>query len=426
MRPFTRLVGEMSTTNIITVCILFFINLINYMDRFTIAGVLEKVKDYYVMDNKQGGLLQTSFVVSYMIFAPIFGYLGDRYSRKYIMAGGVLFWSLTTYFGSLIPEDQKGWFFLMRGLVGVGEASYSTIAPTIIADLFVNEMRTRMLALFFFAIPVGSGLGYVVGSQMAKAFGKWQWALRVTPPLGIISVVFIMFVMKEPVRGEAEANPNDLSSSNTNDHQHQTLALHHHSILEDIRALSRNRSYIWSTLGFTCVCFAIGALSWWSSDYMQLAAKISQKDISLEKINLIFGAITAAAGIIGVVLGSGGASWYRRFNPRADPLICAAGIFISIPFSFLGLAVAHKTMSLAWISIFLAVLFLCINWTLVADILLYVVPADKRSFAQSMQILVAHLLGDAFSPFMVGAVSTIPPCLLIQSFTVIDDKGVTV
>ena len=374
------------------------------MDRFTIAGVLEKVKTYYGMDNKQGGLLQTSFVVSYMIFAPIFGYLGDRYSRKYIMAGGVLFWSLTTYFGSLIPHDQKGWFFLMRGLVGVGEASYSTIAPTLIADLFVNEMRTKMLALFFFAIPVGSGLGYVVGSQMASAFGSWQWALRVTPPLGIISVLLVIFVLKEPARGESETSSGELSSSSdqpTNSSSHPVS----HSILQDLKCLASNRSYIWSTAGFTCVCFAIGALSWWSADYMELAAKLSKVDISLESINLIFGAITAAAGILGVILGSGGAQVYRRFNPRADPLLCAAGVFLSIPFSFLGLAVAHKTMSISWISIFLAVLFLCINWTLVADILLYVVPADKRAFAQSIQILVAHLLGDAFSPFMVGAVS---------------------
>ena len=52
---------------------------------------------------------------------------------------------------------------MLRGLVGVGEASYSTVAPTIIADLFSNQLRTNMLTIFYFAIPVGSGLGYIVG-----------------------------------------------------------------------------------------------------------------------------------------------------------------------------------------------------------------------------------------------------------------------
>lgn len=51
---------------------------------------------------------------------------------------------------------QHFWALLLtRGLVGVGEASYSTIAPTIIADLYVKEKRTNMLSIFYFAIPVG-------------------------------------------------------------------------------------------------------------------------------------------------------------------------------------------------------------------------------------------------------------------------------
>jgi len=380
----------MSTTSVISVVILFFINLINYMDRFTVAGVLKDIESYYGMDNKQGGLLQTSFVVFYMLFAPVFGYLGDRCSRKYIMAGGVFFWSLTTYIGSVIPSTHKGWFFLMRGLVGIGEASYSTIAPTLIADLFVNEMRTKMLALFFFAIPVGSGLGFVVGSQMAAAFNSWKWALRVTPPLGIFSVFLILFVLKEPSRGQSEGVATTFETT---------------SIKEDLRYLTTNKTYIWSTLGFTCVCFGIGALSWWAPNYMGYAAKLSNVNISENSINLIFGTITAAAGILGVVIGSGAASIYRAYNQRADPLICAFGVFIAVPFGFVGLAVAHKSMAVSWITIFIAILFLCVNWTLVADILLYVIPANRRSFAQSIQILFAHLLGDAFSPFFVGALS---------------------
>ena len=124
-----------------------------------------------------------------------------------------------------------------------------------------------------------------------------------------------------------------------------------------------------------------------------------------DRINLIFGIITSLAGIIGVVLGSGGAQWYRLRNPRADPLICAFGILISVPFAFFGIVIAHKSASLSWIMIFIAITFLCVNWTLVADILLYVIPPNRRSFAQAIQILIAHLLGDAFSPYLVGSVS---------------------
>ena len=68
-----------------------------------------------------------------------------------------------TLLGSFVPSEHFWVFVFMRGLVGVGEASYSTIAPTIIADLFSDQLRTNMLTIFYFAIPVGSGLGYIVG-----------------------------------------------------------------------------------------------------------------------------------------------------------------------------------------------------------------------------------------------------------------------
>ena len=105
------------------------------------------------MSDAQSGGLQTAFVSSYMVFAPIFGYLGDRHSRKLIMAFGVFFWIFFTFLGSFMPNFE--WFIICRAMVGIGEASYSTIAPTIISDMFVKESRSKMLAFFYFAIPVG-------------------------------------------------------------------------------------------------------------------------------------------------------------------------------------------------------------------------------------------------------------------------------
>ncbi|KAG7249767.1 hypothetical protein CRUP_017878 [Coryphaenoides rupestris] len=162
----------------LTVAILCYINLLNYMDRFTIAV----------------------FVCSYMILAPCFGYLGDRYNRKWIMSVGIAFWSLVTLASSYTPPHHFWALLLTRGLVGVGEASYSTIAPTIIADLYVKEKRTVMLALFYFAIPV-------------------------TPGLGLLAVLLLLFVVREPKRGAVEARPEH--------HLHRT------SWATDMKALSR-------------------------------------------------------------------------------------------------------------------------------------------------------------------------------------------
>ena len=120
---------------------------------FLFSGILTKIQNEYNIGDAEGGALQTAFVVSYMIFAPIFGYLGDRHSRKLIMAFGVFIWTIFTIIGSFMPNYE--WFLICRAMVGIGEASYSTIAPTIISDMFVKDIRSKMLAFFYFAIPVG-------------------------------------------------------------------------------------------------------------------------------------------------------------------------------------------------------------------------------------------------------------------------------
>lgn len=395
--------GHVTTRQWITVGVLVYVNLINYMDRLTIAGILDDVKKEFNANNAMGGLLQTAFIVSYMIFAPLFGYLGDRYSRKAIMAAGVFLWSIFTLIGSFMSgrpehlEKQWGnpdfWAFLgCRAMVGIGEASYSTIAPTIISDMFVKDMRSKMLALFYFAIPVGSGLGYIVGSETAKAFGHWQWGLRATPVAGIIAVVLILVFLMDPPRGESEGHQ---------DMQAQTYK-------EDIVSLAKNRSFVFSTLAFTCVTFCTGALSWWGPIYIADGLKTMKEEdrgISVESVPFIFGAVTMTSGIVGVPLGMILSTKLKAKYPRADPVICACGILISALFLTIGMILCNINIILAFVFLFIGEVALNLNWSIVADMLLYIVSPTCRSTAEAIQILASHTFGDAGSPYLIGLVS---------------------
>lgn len=69
--------------------------------------MLGQVETYYKIQDAEAGLLQAIFIVGYMIFSPIFGYCGDRYSRKYLMLGGIAFWSVVTLAGSFVPPGVK-------------------------------------------------------------------------------------------------------------------------------------------------------------------------------------------------------------------------------------------------------------------------------------------------------------------------------
>jgi len=395
--------GRISMSQWLTVITLVFVNLINYMDRLTLAGILDDIKKEFNANNAMGGLLQTAFIISYMLFAPLFGYLGDRHSRKAIMAAGVFLWSVFTLIGSFMsgsPENRDKtwtnmdfWAFLgCRAMVGIGEASYSTIAPTIISDMFVKDVRSKMLALFYFAIPVGSGLGYIVGSETAKLFGHWQWGLRATPVLGLIAVFLIIFCMSDPPRGESEGLQDSQAASYT----------------EDLGNLGRNKSFVLSTLAFTCVTFCTGALSWWGPIYIADALRTMSpetRDMEVESVPLIFGAVTMMSGIIGVPLGMILSTKLKAKYPRADPVICAVGILISALFLGLGMVMCTVNIIAAFILLFVGEVALNLNWSIVADMLLYIVVPTCRSTAEAVQILFSHAFGDAGSPYLIGLVS---------------------
>ncbi|VVC26629.1 Hypothetical protein CINCED_3A023943 [Cinara cedri] len=324
-----------------------------------------------------------------MICAPVFGYLGDRYNRKLLMAFGVFLWSLTTFVGSYMNDYYLFLFF--RSLVGVGEASYSTIAPTIISDMFVKDLRSKMLALFYFAIPVGSGLGYIIGSGTARILGTWHWGLRVTPLLGMLAVLMILVFMEEPERGQCEG------------FSHLTTT----SWSEDIMLLTRNQSFMLSTAGFTCVAFVTGSLAWWGPNIMWQGLKMQKgyENVEPNSVALNFGIIAMAAGLIGVPLGSYLSQRLKVRYPKADPLICAGGLLISAPLLFLGLALADKCYYPVLVLIFIGQIALNLNWSIVADILLYVVSPNRRSTAEAFQILISHSFGDAGSPYLIGVIS---------------------
>ncbi|VDO81588.1 unnamed protein product [Schistosoma margrebowiei] len=239
-----------SKSKTITVFIFILINVLNYMDRFTIAGVPENVKSYYKINDSKLGQLQTMFFVFYTILSPIAGYLGDRWKRKRIMQIGLSIWIIVTLASSFVPAHLFSLFLATRCFVGIGEASYSTLAPTILSDLFMGNARTKVLGLFYFAAPVGSGLGFIVGSEITRLTGSWQWSLRITPILGLLCIILLSVLHSDPPRGEAEGGS----------HMRTT------SWWLDIKSLLSNQAFMFISCGYTCVCFVLGSLSWFAID----------------------------------------------------------------------------------------------------------------------------------------------------------------
>uniref|UniRef100_A0A914H216 Major facilitator superfamily (MFS) profile domain-containing protein n=1 Tax=Globodera rostochiensis TaxID=31243 RepID=A0A914H216_GLORO len=350
------------------------------------------------LDDQQEGLLQTAFVVSYMLLAPVFGYLGDRMNRKLLILIGMVVWVGAVVVASFLREYYL--FLTMRMLVGVGEAAYSTVAPAILADLFTDTARTRALVAFYIAMPVGSGIGFIVAASVADWTGHWAWSLRVSPALGCILLVVFALFFKEPVRGAADRS--------------QLMPT---SYREDIRELAKIPTYTLLVSASIAVYFVTGALSWWTPNVTIYAWQVIQRDeASPEWFSSIVGVIFMFGGIFGVPLGSAVSKcWANGFsfrcfhvgpNPRADPLYCAIGLLISVPFLWIALyLMLCFSLLLTWLCTFVVILLLASNYSITTDVILSVTPPTRRSSATAIQILVAHLFGDAGSPYIVGLIS---------------------
>jgi MFS family permease len=368
--------------------LLLAINLFNYIDRYILAAVEPLIADHFFAATDETamaktGSLATAFLVSYMVLAPLFGWLADRFSRWLLIAAGVALWSVASGFSGLAATF--GMLMLTRIFVGVGEAAYGPAAPTIISDLYPVERRGRMLSYFYIAIPVGSAIGYAFGGGVAQAFGKedgWRWPFYLVVLPGLALAALCLW-MRDPrgVRARSEEKKPPIK-------------------LADVLALFRIPSYVLNTAAMTAMTFAIGGISFWLPRYLykDRAADFGG-DPSLGQINLIFGGITVVAGLAATLLGGWTGDWVRKRTPSAYFLTSGLAMLFAFPFTILML---RTPFPLAWVFVFLAIFCLFFNTGPANAALANVAPPAVRATAFALNILLIHALGDAISPPLIG------------------------
>jgi len=145
------------------------LNLFNFIDRYVLPGVQPLVQREFHIDDAQTGLLTSAFFFTYMLIAPLTGWLGDHFPRKPLIVAGALIWSAATLFTAFVHDYKT--LLIRHAIVGVGEATFSIFAPALLADFYPEEERNRVLSIFYVTIPVGGALGYLLGGQLGQHFG---------------------------------------------------------------------------------------------------------------------------------------------------------------------------------------------------------------------------------------------------------------
>ncbi|MDD3580803.1 MAG: MFS transporter, partial [Desulfobacca sp.] len=235
------------------ILILTGLNLLDYLDRYVIAALATPIKLELGLSDRAFGLLGTAFFLVYLMSSPVFGYLGDRWGRIRLMATGAVLWSLATSLAAWVSTYSG--LLVARGLVGLGEASFGTLAPAYLADVLPITRRARYLGLFYATIPVGAALAYYFGGQVGHCWG-WRWAFLLAglPGLGLGLLVFTLPKQSTPGAPVSE-------SSQTGGVGQPLL------VAAELWKIPTFRRV---TLGYGLLTFALGGLAFWMPRFLEL------------------------------------------------------------------------------------------------------------------------------------------------------------
>jgi len=383
--------------------ILSFINLFNYLDRFVVSALVESLKhSELALSDSELGSLQSGFLIVFTLVAPIFGALGDRRSRPRLIAFGVGCWSVATALSAFVGSFAA--LFAARASVGIGEAAYVTIAPSLLSDYYPRSQRGRVMAIFFCAIPVGSALGYVVGGLIDVHFG-WRMAFFVAGVPGVILAVLCLR-LRDPPRGsqDTDSPPDRHSRADgqlpANGQNRPPPPATGATYLQ----LLRNKPYVLTILGYAAYTFALGGLAFWIPAFLERIRGIPRADATVS-----FGAIVVVTGFIGTFAGGWLGDYCAKYSRQAYLWISAIATLIAAPFAWVALTAASSTLYFVCMVIAQLLMFLSTG-PINASIVNLVLPIQRAS-ANALGVFAIHLLGDAVSPYLIGKVSDVSSLL---------------
>jgi MFS family permease len=351
------------------------LNLLNYFDRFILSSVVEPLKAEFLLSDSEVGWLATAFIFGYFLTCPIFGYLGDRMPRKWLIAAGIFIWSLATFMTGHAQTFSELIFY--RVLVGIGEASYATLGPALLCDAFPKKRHNYILTIFYVAIPLGAALGSIFGSYVGAHYGWRNAFLWAGFPGLLLSLSLLPF--SEPKHENKQRE--DLKPTLKD--------------IFDLRLIPKFTLVVWGYVAYT---FALGAYQYWGQAFLQ-----RQHGIELAAAGQFFGGTMVITGLLGTFVGGYLAGKAQAKSPTGYASTIGWSVLLAIPFCLI--FTLSDTPILAQSSIAIAMFLLFIPTGPVNVIIIDAVPTNLRATAMALTIFTIHACGDLWSPYLVGAIA---------------------
>ncbi|CAA6653585.1 unnamed protein product [Spirodela intermedia] len=358
------------------------INLLNYVDRGTIASKSEWEGDFK-LNNFEDGVLSSAFMVGLLVASPF------SHNPFRLIGVGLSVWTLATA-GCGFSFDFWS-ITICRMFVGVGEASFISLAAPFIDDNAPAAQKTAWLAMFYMCIPTGIALGYVYGGLVGNHF-NWRYAFW-GESISMLPFAILGFVIK-PLQLK-ERYTTFLHSPKTTGKEFkaaQKISTQLASFWKDLRDLLVNKVYVTNVVGYIAYNFVVGAYSYWGP-------KAGYSIYHMENADLMFGGITIICGILGTLAGGFILDLIQSTISNAFKLLSGA-TFLGAAFCFGAFCSKNLYGFIALFSIGELLIFATqgpVNY-----VCLHCVKPSMRPLSMAMSTVSIHIFGDVPSSPLVG------------------------
>jgi predicted MFS family arabinose efflux permease len=360
-----------------SVVVLFAINILNFYDRHVPGALVEPMRKEFHLNDTQIGLLGSAFIWIYAIVGVPLGRIADSASRKKLLAWGVVIWTALTASAGLATTYAM--LLLSRVGVGVGEASCAPSATSWLGDLFPPAKRSRILALFMMGVPVGGGLGYLIGGPLAQAYG-WRAAM-VLAAVPAVLLVPALLMLHEPERGASEG---------------------HYAPLE--------RGSMWTVLRVPTMWWIIASgalLNFNAYAFATFIPAFFQRvhGLSVARSGMATGVLYIIGGVSGGVISGylGDTIVHRRKDGR---MLCAAVMaLVTVPLACIGILQPAGSLLIA--AVFLGLMYASISsyYGFVYSAIQDIVAPNQRAATMAIYFMAMYMCGASLGPLLTGRLS---------------------
>ncbi len=293
--------------------LLWFVAMLNYLDRLTITTMHDSLKSDIAMTEAQFGLLTSVFLWVYAVVSPFGGFMADRFSRSRVIVGSLLVWSAVTWLTGMC--HTVGQLVAARALMGVSEACYIPAALALIADYHRGTTRSLATGIHMSGVYAGAALGGV-GGVMAMHLG-WRASFSVFGGIGVVYAVVLLLLLRDAPGAKAGVPD-------------EGAGLPPIHLVAALKSLLSLPSYGVLLLHVSLLALAFWGINGWLPTYLKEHFSMGQGAAGLSATAYI-----QAASCAGILLGGAWADKWSRVNRRARILVPMFGFLLAAPALFM-------------------------------------------------------------------------------------------